>query len=92
MPPLPADSIHARACKLKCEKILTRPRPAPWTERSDAKTAGCCNLQSVVPPRRAHEYMAVRLCIEMRPLVPKGIIYPSALLEIIYLPNGILSL
>ena len=25
MPPLPADSIHARACKLKCEKILTRP-------------------------------------------------------------------
>ena len=30
MPPLPADSIHARACKLKCEKILTRPR---WTGR-----------------------------------------------------------
>ena len=28
MPPLPADSIHARACKLKCEKILTR----PWQE------------------------------------------------------------
>ena len=28
MPPLPADSIHARACKLKCEKILTRPTPA----------------------------------------------------------------
>lgn len=27
MPPLPADSIHARACKLKCEKILTRPLP-----------------------------------------------------------------
>ena len=26
MPPLPADFIHARACKLKCEKILTRPR------------------------------------------------------------------
>ncbi|EHO18855.1 hypothetical protein HMPREF0995_05839 [Lachnospiraceae bacterium 7_1_58FAA] len=25
MPPLPADFIHARACKLKCEKILTRP-------------------------------------------------------------------
>ena len=25
MPPLPTDSIHARACKLKCEKILTRP-------------------------------------------------------------------
>lgn len=29
MPPLPADSIHARACKLKCEKILTRPLEAP---------------------------------------------------------------
>lgn len=27
MPPLPADFIHARACKLKCEKILTRPMP-----------------------------------------------------------------
>ena len=27
MPPLPTDSIHARACKLKCEKILTRPPP-----------------------------------------------------------------
>ena len=26
MPPLPADFIHARACKLKCEKILTRPQ------------------------------------------------------------------
>ena len=29
MPPLPADSIHARACKLKCEKILTRPKVEP---------------------------------------------------------------
>ena len=29
MPPLPADSIHARACKLKCEKILTRPWELP---------------------------------------------------------------
>ena len=29
MPPLPADSIHARACKLKCEKILTRPKGHP---------------------------------------------------------------
>ena len=28
MPPLPADFIHARACKLKCEKILTRPKSA----------------------------------------------------------------
>ena len=28
MPPLPADFIHARACKLKCEKILTRPSRA----------------------------------------------------------------
>lgn len=39
---------------------------APWTERSDAKTAGCFIWQSAVPPRRAHEYMAVRLCIEVR--------------------------
>ena len=46
---------------------------APWTERSDARTAGCSVWQSAVPPRRAHEYMAVRLCIEVRPLVPKGV-------------------
>ena len=31
MPPLPADSIHARACKLKCEKILTRPKEEQGT-------------------------------------------------------------
>ena len=43
MPPLPADSIHARACKLKCEKILTRPilvrkvyRPANGCKALDA--------------------------------------------------------
>ena len=57
-----ADFIHARGCKPICAKLLT----LPWTERSDAKTAGCYNLQSTVPPRRAHEYMAVRLCIEVR--------------------------
>ena len=33
MPPLPADSIHARACKLKCEKILTRPDRVDRYER-----------------------------------------------------------
>ncbi len=33
MPPLPADSIHARACKLKCEKILTRPRQRAAAEK-----------------------------------------------------------
>ena len=33
MPPLPADSIHARACKLKCEKILTRPGVLARLER-----------------------------------------------------------
>lgn len=38
MPPLPADSIHARACKLKCEKILTRPM-----ECVDKKDAVCTN-------------------------------------------------
>ena len=35
MPPLPADSIHARACKLKCEKILTRP---DYTKLKDTRT------------------------------------------------------
>ena len=36
MPPLPADSIHARACKLKCEKILTRPHPYIHILRCDS--------------------------------------------------------
>ena len=48
MPPLPADSIHARACKLKCEKILTRPDFTlfrrvtldGWTYVDAAKAAG----------------------------------------------------
>ena len=40
MPPLPADSIHARACKLKCEKILTRPKTLEQlrTEKERAET------------------------------------------------------
>jgi len=33
MPPLPADFIHARACKLKCEKILTRPKAVIVTRK-----------------------------------------------------------
>ena len=33
MPPLPADFIHARACKLKCEKILTRPNWQPGRQK-----------------------------------------------------------
>ena len=37
MPPLPADSIHARACKLKCEKILTRPPSVLLPEKADGK-------------------------------------------------------
>ena len=40
-------------------------------------------IRRPVPPRRAHEYMAVRLCIEMRLLVPKGISI-SSLSEIPY--------
>ena len=89
MPPLPADSIHARACKLKCEKILTRPEPAGETSPLDGaqrrKNGELLHLaiRRPVPPRRAHEYMAVRLCIEMRLLVPKGISI-SSLSEIPY--------
>ena len=37
MPPLPADFIHARACKLKCEKILTRPRRIPLAHSDSQK-------------------------------------------------------
>ena len=37
MPPLPADFIHARACKLKCEKILTRP---PSKEKGKRRLLG----------------------------------------------------
>ena len=41
MPPLPADSIHARACKLKCEKILTRPtHVTPDMQRAASDVVG----------------------------------------------------
>lgn len=54
MPPLPADFIHARACKLKCEKILTRPFaprvwpltmdkavPIPYIESTEPRSTSC---------------------------------------------------
>ena len=41
MPPLPADSIHARACKLKCEKILTRPTYPAEVNSACAKVFEC---------------------------------------------------
>ena len=37
MPPLPADFIHARACKLKCEKILTRPNTVSSMDNDDSQ-------------------------------------------------------
>ena len=40
MPPLPADFIHARACKLKCEKILTRPAQGGFTPPEHVKWRG----------------------------------------------------
>ena len=49
MPPLPADSIHARACKLKCEKILTRPktqRDSDYTKLKDTR-AEVAELQKI---------------------------------------------
>ena len=45
MPPLPADFIHARACKLKCEKILTRPKTLVRRKSAagqKAASAKCC--------------------------------------------------
>ena len=36
MPPLLADFIYNRVCKLKCEKFLTRPRPAVGNDYLDA--------------------------------------------------------
>lgn len=55
MPPLPADSIHARACKLKCEKILTRPPgfriqviPLEGADHTPAQAGG--QLGEKVPP------------------------------------------
>ena len=52
MPPLPADSIHARACKLKCEKILTRPleNRKKYLEKGERqkRTHRLCNLGGTV--------------------------------------------
>lgn len=46
MPPLPTDSIHARACKLKCEKILTR----PWLNQIEQVSDADCSLLSEPDP------------------------------------------
>ena len=74
MPPLPADSIHARACKLKCEKILTRPggnqshhgtqfdsRPHPKSKEAGKHLWG---LPALITARqdRAGRSMAAHLC------------------------------
>ena len=101
MPPLPADFIHARACKLKCEKILTRPSDPP---NRYSRVSGCIGSAGARGKRRkprkgrspldgaqrrknggllhlairrsasqsALLYMAVRPCIEVRPLGTKG--------------------
>ena len=45
MPPLPADFIHARACKLKCEKILTRPLQAEYATLLAEKKAAYTELR-----------------------------------------------
>ena len=50
MPPLPADSIHARACKLKCEKILTRPPRCSAPKGLDRQ---CIELEIVQAAERA---------------------------------------
>ena len=62
MPPLPADSIHARACKLKCEKILTRPTAmylcalrggtADCRLKQPAVSASLCSVQGAAPLAR----------------------------------------
>ena len=55
MPPLPADSIHARACKLKCEKNLTRPQLFArngWLKRGEA-LASPLSMSMEVDPMRA---------------------------------------
>ena len=55
MPPLPADFIHARACKLKCEKILTRPHPLAgrYTFRTKIRrTAAGIHPAAVLLPRK----------------------------------------
>lgn len=39
MPLLPADFVHARDCKLKCEKFLTLPTPQRLVEEIEAASA-----------------------------------------------------
>lgn len=53
MPPLPADFIHARACKLKCEKILTR--PGRFTPPEHVKSKGGGRLQQPELQKERHD-------------------------------------
>lgn len=45
MPPLLVDFIHARICKLKCEKFVTR--PSLWFPYSIKKLARTCILMAL---------------------------------------------
>lgn len=62
MPPLPADFIHARACKLKCEKILTRPN-LDTTKNLDT-TYMYYDMQKVFVVNL--DFLAVRAAINIR--------------------------
>ena len=60
MPPLPADSIHARACKLKCEKILTRPRHGG---RLCSSIASGKRMTPAGQSRRSHDFFCLWLVL-----------------------------
>ena len=81
MPPLPADSIHARACKLKCEKILTRPCTAQKRRQPEGRLgalsepfAGSENIQIGVQFHKNRSFRLKRAALFLGEKEPPAIL------------------
>ena len=59
MPPLSADFIHARACKLKCEKILTRPSKKDTQPPPSGSSLKRQRVQNIILEKRLSIYNAI---------------------------------
>ena len=88
MPPLPADSIHARACKLKCEKILTRPLEyyllvSPLAEELEIYGVKIVERRSGVAAIAPGLTTSGRKILHLIDLLSKGTVTPTSLADIV---------